>query len=700
MSPVDLAPDWIADIERVAVLARPFVPASGLGVLGFARLRSSAGTERDLLLGSGSHIEPELALIDWRTAPLAEIFFTYDEGEEYGVEVDGRMVEGRLLRRALLSFENGVLFRIFAHGRELLRDRDRRWMVGTQTTLGPALLPRPLDQRDRTSSILDAELDSVQRSAVDLPAARAALILGEAGCGKTTVALHRLAKIERARGQMNTAVIVPTEGLRVLTEALLERLGVQGAKVYRFDRFAAEQARRAFPDLPKRESEGATGAVMRLKRHPAVRAALRELAKLPVTLPGEGQKVRRTRAHARREDLHALFGDSKYTDQILAEARGELAPASAAETLNHARIQFADDADKEFAHVDLESRQTSDGRGIDAGTPMEDAGSIDAEDYPVLFELDRLRANHLRQKPTSPRQYDCVVLDEAQELAPLELALVGRSLNRGGTLIVAGDADQQVDAGALFGGWAATMRELGQPDHEEITLAVNYRCPPQVTAFARTLRAERQTSRAPILLSKSDTALAPPALLDGDLHVALWLIEALRNLRDSDASASIAVIARSAEVATRLKRTLGFAVNVQLALGGKFNFGPGIQLTCVDEVKGLEFDHVIIPDCTSATYPDTPASRRALYVAATRPRHQLILAGARSLSLLAQLPVIADAAPLQIEAAHAKDDPPVPAPLLQSAPEPQEAQILPAPEIAPEPAQPAPAAKARQMNLF
>jgi DNA helicase IV len=51
-------------------------------------------------------------------------------------------------------------------------------------------------------------------------------------------------------------------------------------------------------------------------------------------------------------------------------------------------------------------------------------------------------------------------------------------------------------------------------------------------------------------------------------------------------------------------------------------------VTTVDQVRGLEFDTVIVPDATADAYPDDPAARRALYVAVTRTRHQLVLAAA------------------------------------------------------------------------
>ena len=43
------------------------------------------------------------------------------------------------------------------------------------------------------------------------------------------------------------------------------------------------------------------------------------------------------------------------------------------------------------------------------------------------------------------------------------------------------------------------------------------------------------------------------------------------------------------------------------------------------EVWSLEFDYVFVPDASALTYPDQPSSRRALYVAVTRSRHELAL---------------------------------------------------------------------------
>ena len=55
----------------------------------------------------------------------------------------------------------------------------------------------------------------------------------------------------------------------------------------------------------------------------------------------------------------------------------------------------------------------------------------------------------------------------------------------------------------------------------------------------------------------------------------------------------------------------------------RFAFAPGIDVVEVDQVKGLEFDYVVIIEASARYWPDTPHHRRLLHVAATRAVHQL-----------------------------------------------------------------------------
>jgi len=484
----------------------------------------------------------------------------------------------------------------------------------------------PEDTASRALALV--ELDPSQRRVAELPAGRAALVLGEAGHGKTTVAIHRLRYLSRiaetsrradgSRKRWRAAVVVPSEGLRGLIERALVRLGVD-VPALTFDGFARKQARRAFGDVPRVESHDATTATVRLKRDPALATALREISESTPGLIDDDEDAPpvETGAHAVRGDLQHLFGDRALVTRVIAASNGRIPGHAAVELLEHTRVQFSVASEAALWHVDADRKVTLDRRSLDAGTPEGDAGTIDPEDYAVLFELDRLRAARRGVPATRPRPYDCLVIDEAQEMAPVELALLGRSLARGGSLVVAGDADQQLDERACFEGWGATMRSLRAEDYERFVLDVGYRCPPEVVALARRVLSEA---------TPSPLKGAQVHELVSDTELATWLAARFEAITGSEPRTTIAVIVRSPLVARRLAESLRVHLPVRLVWRGDFRFAPGIDVTTVDQVRGLEFDHVVVPDATTGVYGPDAASRRALYVAVTRARKTVTLA--------------------------------------------------------------------------
>jgi DNA helicase-2/ATP-dependent DNA helicase PcrA len=108
-----------------------------------------------------------------------------------------------------------------------------------------------------------------------------------------------------------------------------------------------------------------------------------------------------------------------------------------------------------------------------------------------------------------------------------------------------------------------------------------------------------------------------------EMHTALLLGDALNDLIDREPKAQVAIITREDRTARRLYGALHNQLPVRFVEGGQFSFKPGIDITTVQQVKGLEFDYVVIPDASDEVYPDDPASRRMLHVAATRAIHQL-----------------------------------------------------------------------------
>jgi hypothetical protein len=561
---------------------------------GYLRIQTTDGA-RDLLIGPRSVSLGGYAVLDWRRAPLASVFFSHGSGEHFELERGGRRIAGEVEARALYDFCGASLRAIDRPDKRYRLRPDGAWCV--QARPEPVLARGP---KRRRLSGGEVELDPGQREVVELPPERAVLVLGEAGFGKTTAALHRLAELSRERPGHRSLVIVPTPGLARMSREVLDRLEVEGARVATFEAWIMEEARRVFARLPERSSQDPSAAVMRLKRHPALRPLLSRIAKL--------------RARRPRHDLLRLFGDRALMQEVVERAEGALPRHAVAEILEHTHIQFSATSEEEHAHVvDRDRLVTLDRLRIDHGTPLEDADTIDLEDCAVLFAIDRLR------KPGALgriARYDALVIDEAQERAPIELEALGRALKPKGSLIVSGDEHQQTDDAAYFPGWESCMGELGRADHDRVVLEVSHRCPPEVTRFARAIL--RGTPKAG---SKRLSVIEVPTRC----HLEVRLIDEIRAHRSLAPRAIIAVVCRDPSSARDHHATLIRAVPARLSLDGVFGPSAGVIVTTAHAVKGLDLDVVIVPDADGARYLDTPESRRTLYVAVTRALGRVLL---------------------------------------------------------------------------
>ncbi len=106
-----------------------------------------------------------------------------------------------------------------------------------------------------------------------------------------------------------------------------------------------------------------------------------------------------------------------------------------------------------------------------------------------------------------------------------------------------------------------------------------------------------------------------------------FLAEALRSLAGREPTASVALIARHPAQADAWYEALRRAEVSWLRRVRRqdFRFTPGVDVTDVAQVKGLEFDYVVLLDVTAANYPATVEARHLLHIGATRAAHQLWL---------------------------------------------------------------------------
>jgi DNA helicase-2/ATP-dependent DNA helicase PcrA len=106
-----------------------------------------------------------------------------------------------------------------------------------------------------------------------------------------------------------------------------------------------------------------------------------------------------------------------------------------------------------------------------------------------------------------------------------------------------------------------------------------------------------------------------------------FLAEALRDLQAREPRATVALIARHPEQSDRYHDGLVRAEvpTLRRVRAQNFGFRPGIEVTDVRQVKGLEFDYVVMLDVNASSYSLDDESRHLFHIGVTRAAHQLWL---------------------------------------------------------------------------
>ncbi|HWG03086.1 MAG TPA: ATP-binding domain-containing protein [Trebonia sp.] len=230
-----------------------------------------------------------------------------------------------------------------------------------------------------------------------------------------------------------------------------------------------------------------------------------------------------------------------------------------------------------------------------------------------------------------------VILDEAQDLSPMELRAVGRRCSTGAATVL-GDIAQGTTPWATAS-WPALLGHLGKSAAAVRELGVGYRVPRQILDFASRLLPSIATGLRPAASLRSDSSSLSvvPVPAAGDL---------LRATADACARAlaapgSVAVICadESAGEVARALRDSGLACDVlgddakDTAENGDANRESArLMVVPVTLAKGLEFDHVVLaePAHIASAAGETYGLRR-LYVALTRAVSRLTVLHAEPL---------------------------------------------------------------------
>ncbi|MFC8490481.1 HelD family protein [Streptomyces sp. NPDC057235] len=208
-----------------------------------------------------------------------------------------------------------------------------------------------------------------------------------------------------------------------------------------------------------------------------------------------------------------------------------------------------------------------------------------------------------------------VVLDEAQDLSPMQYRAVGRRCTTGSATVL-GDLAQGTTPWATES-WAQALGHLGKPEAVVEELTAGFRVPREVIAYASRLLPHMSPGLAPVESVRENPgslavrhAAAPEDL---DAAVVAACAEALGH------EGSIGLIAADARIAP-LAEALAAAGLPHLSPGEETTAESRLTLVPASLAKGLEYDYVVLDEPAAVVdgEPDERTGLRRLYVALTR----------------------------------------------------------------------------------
>lgn len=576
-------------------------------------------------------------VVDWR-APAAGAF--YQATAEHPMGVLRRRVI-RCSREQVLDIDDDVLA---AHA----LPEDIR-IVGDGALMASLGRSRGDTMRD-----IVATIQREQDEAIRAPQAGVTEITGGPGTGKTAVALHRAAYLlyQHRRRMTGAGVLVigpspvftnyisrvlPSMGedsveLRALGEVLdgarathlddAEVAGVKGSP--RMIKVLRRATRLTPPDVPTELRTTYRGEVLRLNRD--------ELEAVRQAMHKRGAPPNRSRVDAAEALLEALWRKAEQymsddagrgfrtTQRELVTEIGErldfhrflvtwwpvLTPAGVLGWLaDRERLATAAGRTLTSPEIDLLARSwaTPDGPSVADVALLDELRTLLGEPRRRRRSIvdDTPREGEAPRRPAHYDEYAHIVLDEAQDLSPMQWRMVGRR-GRHASWTIVGDPLQSSwpNAAEARAAKEGALRDIRT--HRSYTLRTNYRNSAEIFALAaRAVGHEADAEQLPEAVRTTGIAPVERTVSTGELPDA---VRAAALAQLSDVDGTVGVITTMAG----RQRVAGWLADVapeRLRVVGSL------------EAKGLEYDAVVVV-APEELIAESSTGRRALYVALTR----------------------------------------------------------------------------------
>ena len=615
----------------------------------FGRVVTSEDDGKEVAFLIGKKCNIQSGIVDWRNGPISSLYFNYQQGEEFFEEINERERSGKIKLRRSYRVEGGRLVQIDTP-EAVYHWNDKGWEKLDVDAEIAAHKSRKVGSRDKRLPNILSLITKEQFEMITSHPDRPVIIQGSAGSGKTTVALHRLAWLLHEENSFarpeKTRVLVMNKSLQIYVDSTLPSLGIHGVETSTFNGWALSIIRKL--------TRGK--AYFKYHQLPDFVEKIKFSEEILLAISGQVEKQTRRTDQWVRETFSRWPNLIHYWDQgreeavlprirnFVHEVNGAKIPDKEKRTLlislrsllgkmedyvNDIYDLLAD-SDHLRSHLKPERKLDKHLEYLRSRTEKDRKNrNLDYFDMSlILFDI-QLKNGGLPDKNGEIISLDHLVIDEAQDFGPVEFAIMVQAVQDRRHLTIVGDVSQKILFARRFIGWDKIIDSLGLEESDLIRLEVSFRCTAQIMTLA---------SRVAGDLKKVEGRQGPQPVFhrveDND-DLLETIVNWVQAVQSSGPNKLIALICRYPKQAMELKEELEEMIPDGLRLGHRdqFSFEPGVIVTNVHQVKGLEFDAVCIVEPSEENYPQTrPESRNMLYVAITRAEDELMLVGVKPFS--------------------------------------------------------------------
>jgi DNA helicase II / ATP-dependent DNA helicase PcrA len=502
-----------------------------------------------------------VVIVDWRRAEISQLFYDFEQDEEYEATIRGVDREGIITQKTKIGIDRGALHRIET-ATEIYQLSGGTWRKdGATETLPASSAEVKAELSDHRMVDIVSLISATQFGMITKHSAGCTYLTGSAGTGKTTVALHRLSYLQFDQPEL-----------------------------FRPERCLVLMFNRTLRDYVKKTSTELLGST-RVDTFSAW--SLTALSALGVTV---------------KTCLEDPFGSQKKSSLLPGLLARYVAGSKKMDPVVDLWRFYSQDYLLQALFPDARERTAFES---EVGNKIESKNRlVSFSDLSILLRLCQLRRSPESTVTGAFNFYDHIVVDEAQDFGQIELEAILAASSARKSLTICADEKQKILSFVDANGFANFRGALNALGLDKETLSLSYRSAREIMELAS------RVSGQPVDTSRARSGAAEFHQVADSAAAALRLREVTGKLSAADPQALTAVICKKKADIKAIHAALAGVPGVHGE--GIITFEPGVLVVNSHQVKGLEFTNVVLWNPCENDYRQTELDRNLLYVAITR----------------------------------------------------------------------------------